>query len=465
VRKYLLLSQNLLHTPDTVHGTLETQIGGFIDFQLEFKHMTIQKRLAIALMTFLVPMAFAGTASAQAGAACAGTVCGLGGQIRGQIGEGLPLPISIAPAGSGAFVNITMLTHPVTSNGALLVGNGLGQTGQIKPTTGATIMQTVGHLHTPMSPRNLTVAPEQFGYGPVGEGSIGVLAFNTEVLAVQTNLIFDSPHPGTTSGGAPVVVPGGGGSRVFSAGGRPGLPTVTFCAQGLAAGTPGNNFGGACGVPADGVTTGLGGVNGIARFTKTTNQFGGISTGRTGGTAKVYFNINNLTLMQLPCNGGTNPACAFGISVVVPGTTGVAGGPFGGTVNNAGVIGPVHTGSIGFNGSILTIGALQGTTFMGQPATSIGFPLTTGRLTISVTDALPAAEVFMRTGTDARTASGNGVVALNTGAMSKRTISRGNSNRTWVTYEIPEPSAIAAASAGLFALFGCHQLVRRRSRK
>ena len=73
--------------------------------------MTIRNRLAIALMTFLVPMAFASTGSAQptgAGDACVGTQCGLGGQLRGQIGDGLPLPISIAPARTGPFVDITI---------------------------------------------------------------------------------------------------------------------------------------------------------------------------------------------------------------------------------------------------------------------------------------------------------------------------------------------------------------------
>jgi len=432
--------------------------------------MSIQYRLAIALMTFLVPMVFAGTASAQAGVACSGTVCGLGGQIRGQIGEGLPLPISIADAGEGAFTRITMQTKPATPGGLPLVGHGLGQPGQNKPTTNATVMQTVAHLHTSMNPRALTMAPAKWGYGPQAEGSIGVIKFNSEVLAVQTNLIFDSPHPGTDGAGNPVAVPGGGGSRMISAGGRAGLATVTYCAIGLAGtGTPGNNFAGQCNVPANGGDGGNGnGINGIARFAKTTNQFGGTSTGRTLGTAKVYFNVNNLnpfpTTMgappDLPCTGGVT--CAFGITTVFPGSTGVAGGTFGGTVNNAAATGMIFTGTIGANGTILGIGAVLPGTFMGQAATSVGFPLTTGQLKMSVTDALPSTEVFIRTGTDARTANGNGVVALNTGALSARTTSRGNANRTWITYEIPEPSAIFAASAGLFALFGCHQLARRR---
>jgi hypothetical protein len=106
-----------------------------------------------------------------------------------------------------------------------------------------------------------------------------------------------------------------------------------------------------------------------------------------------------------------------------------------------------------------------GIPFTGQAATSVGFPVTTGMLTISVTSVVGASpEIFARSGTDARTANGQGVVATVSGAMSARSISLGNANPGWTTYEIPEPSAIFAASAGLFALFGCHQLVRRRSR-
>ena len=116
-------------------------------------------------------------------------------------------------------------------------------------------------------------------------------------------------------------------------------------------------------------------------------------------------------------------------------------------------------------GNAVTVAGV-GIPFTGQAATSVGFPLTTGLITVSVTDVLPGepVEIFKRTGTDARDADGNGVVALNTGSMSARSISKGNANRSWITLEIPEPSAIFAASAGLFALFGCHQLVRRRSR-
>jgi hypothetical protein len=455
--------------------------------------MNMRIKLAITLVTFLAALAFTTTASAQAGTPCSGTVCGLGGQIRGQIGDGLPLPISIAPGYSGPFNqgttpgganNILMGNNPFPPSSvvpSIVVGQGLGQQGQIKPTANATIMQTLGA--TTMGGRALTQKPGQCGYGPAPQGSIGVVNFNNAVFAVQTNLIFDSPHPGTDGNGNAVAVPGGGGSRMLSRGlkgggtimqGRPGLTTVSYYAG--AVGSPSNNYGNAHpnGDPIILKTAMAGdaaGVNGVARFVATRNQFGGVSTGRTLGTAKVFFNGVNGGINpanDLPCTGGS--LCAFQLSTVIPGTTGVSGGPFGGTVNNPAftTASGVFTGTIGFNGTIVHVNGpgLGALAFTGQNATSVGFPVTTGRLSITVTSMLPAdpSEMWVRTGTDARTAGGNGVIALVTGSMSARNISLGNANRTWTTLEIPEPSAIFAASAGLFALFGCHQLVRRRNR-
>jgi hypothetical protein len=421
--------------------------------------MSIRSKLAILLLAFLVPLAFAGTASAQAGAACLGTVCGLGGQLRAQIGDGLPLPISIAPAQSGAFTGITIQSVPATAGALPLVGLGLGQPGQVKPTPNATIMQTLGP-----APRALTLMSNALQYDRVTAGSIGVFAFNQALFAVQTQLNYGAPHPGTTGSGA--SVPGVGGSAMFSASGRSGLPTVSFCAG--QSGTPGNNFNGNCTAPADAL-----GVNGLARFTRTKNQFGGTSVSRILGTAQVYFNVNGLNLADVPCNG---PGCEFQISEVNPplsgGTVGVAGDVFGASAMNPAFQTPtgVYTGSVGFNGTVLAVGnavtvAGVGLPFTGQAATSVGFPLTTGLLTISVTSVVGASpEIFVRSGTDARDVNGNGVVAMVTGSMSARSISLGNANRTWVTYEIPEPSVLFSASAGLFVLFGCQHLIRRRSR-
>jgi hypothetical protein len=443
------------------------------------KLMSIRKRLAIALTLFLVPMAYSSTASAQAGLACSGTVCGLGGQARGQIGDGLPLPISIAPYYLGEFVDITIQTQPATPMGLPINGLGLGQPGQVKPSPTATIMQTTAMAHAAKTgnPRAITLKPGVFHYQEP-EGSIGVLGFNQAVFAVQTNLIYDGPHPGTTGGttadpgypfaGAPVPssIPFVGGSAMISAGGRSGGSVVSFCAG--QPGTPDNNFLGNCTAPADGI-----GINGLARFTKTRNQFGGGGTRtRVLGTAKVYFNKNGFNLADVPCAGVT---CEFQISVGTQIPSAVVGGAFGVTQMNAAFQTPtgVYTGAVGFNGTIISVGnavttggtAMNGIPFTGQAATSIGMPATTGLLTLSVTSVVGATpEIFARSGVDARTANGQGVVALVGGSMSARSISLGNANPSWLTYEIPEPSTIFSASAGLFALFGCHEWVRRRNR-
>ncbi len=433
--------------------------------------MSIRKKLAIALATFLAaPMVFSTTASAQqgAGAACAGTVCGLGGQIRGQIGDGLPLPISVQPAQSGPFSGITIMTGPpmiptgmggsVPTGGLSPVGLGLGQPGQIKPTSMATIMQTTAMAQN----RSLTLMSGAFGYDLPTIMSIGVFGFNPQVFAVQTDLDYDNPHPGTTGGTAMNTVPGHGGSVMFSAGGRPGPSTVSFYFGASAMGNLSTNYGATATVTPMFGNPGGAGINGVARFQKTANQFGGISTGRTLGTAMVFF-PENPTAATAPCTG-----CNFFISVVVPGSTGVAGEAFGGLVSNP----PFSTtmglfsGTVAFNGTTLNFNPtpLPNGTFVGQQATSVGFPLTTGSLDLTVTDVAAGAntEMFKRTGIDARDANGNGVVALVSGSLSARNISKGNANRTWVTLEIPEPGAILAASAGMLALFGCHQLVRRR---
>jgi hypothetical protein len=266
---------------------------------------------------------------------------------------------------------------------------------------------------------------------------------------------------------------------MFSIGGRPGLPTVSFYAGATANGSPGDNYGNATpnGAPNAVITAMAGdaaGINGVARFIATGNQFGGISVGRTLGTAMVYFNGVGGGLnpaVNLPCTG--TAMCAFQVSTVLPNSVGVGGGPFGSTANGGAFVTAtgVFTGTIGFNGSILGIGnavtsAGMNIPFTGQGATTVGFPHTTGRLSITVSDVVvgAATEMFVRTGIDARDGSGNGVVATVSGSIATRSISGGNANRGWTTYEIPEPSAIAAASIGLLTLFGCHRWVRRRDR-
>ncbi|HEB91045.1 MAG TPA: hypothetical protein ENI85_15835 [Deltaproteobacteria bacterium] len=405
------------------------------------------------------PFMQAEPALADAGVACSGTICGLGGQIRGQTGFGHPAPLSTAPAQTGAFDGITIRTAAATPNGLAPVGEGLGQPGQIKPTPAATIMQTSGP-----EPRALTLPVGVFRYD---RASRSLPAIGIQGVAVVTNLDFAFPHPGTNATGMVVMGPLGSalGSVMLSAGGRPGAPIVSFYAGASANGTPGTNYGATlmitpmAGNPA--------GVNGVARFVRTANQFGGVGLGRILGTAKQYFPIS--TGFTAPCTG-----CVVRESIVPPPTVPVAGGPFGGVASRPGVLNPtaLYTATIGANGTLVHLGnpvTSMGSplAFTGQDVLSVGFPLTTGRLSITVTSVAVGAstEMFRRTGIDARDANGNGVVALVSGSISTRNVTRGNANRSWITLEIPEPGALASAAAGGFALLAAHRVVRRRQKR
>ena len=375
-------------------------------------------------------LAYTGSAVAQS---CTGTTCSLGGQQRAQIGVGLPIPITTLPAQTGLITS-----HP----------------GAIAAISGATIMQTTGP-----APRKLTLSPAQFVYDepPL---QIGVFQANSAVFAVSTNLFVQNPNPD-------------GGPAMLSAGGRPGPAIVSWCAGSPA---PTGTFNPGCFGPN---TTALGGsppTNGFVRYEATRNQFGGIASGKTVGTAQVFFNAGKLTQNQLPCAGG--PGCLVAISQATPGTAAVFGQNFGATVMNPPDVNPTgfRTASIAANGS-LVLGSPVPTAafptpvdadgngfqdFTGQGATSWGFPLTTGQLLISVTAALGDPEIFLRTGVDGRNANGSGIVTLVSGTLSARTLSGPNANRGWVTLKIPEPGVLAAGSSALLMLAGCHWLVRRR---
>src|SRR6185436_12156449 len=90
-------------------------------------------------------------------------------------------------------------------------------------------------------------------------------------------------------------------------------------------------------------------------------------------------------------------------------------------------------------------------------ATSIGFPWTTGALTISQPAAIPAPEKFHVTGMDGRV-NGVGTLQLVSSSLSKRLTTGPNANRAWAEYQLPEPGAVLAAAAALAVLGVCHGL-------
>ena len=400
-------------------------------------------RLAIGAIA-MAGLLSSGLATAQT---CSGTTCDLGGHQRFQIGAGLPIPITLNPAQTGAALQVN---------------------GGIQAIPGATVMQTTAMA----TARRLTVPPGAF-VDVVPQVQIPVFAFNPNVLAVSTNLVLSNPRPGSPS--------------VLSAFGRTGDAIVTWCPGSTVPAGPGslaNTFVGGC-ASAGATTTRNGGPvlsdNGLVRFTATKNQFGGTQSGLTTGTAQVFFNAGGLTFGALNNNGGcqfaTNVACRVAVSQATPNTSAANAGPFGKTAPNPADINP--TGIWGINagpfgtvltlvaplstmGGIVPIGGGPPIPFQGQAATSFGFPATTGMLTISVPGAFGSPEIFVRTGNDTRNANGSGIVMLVSGTLSNRSLSGPNANRGWSVLEIPEPGVLAAGSSALAMLAGCHWLIRRR---
>ena len=383
-------------------------------------------------------------AHAQAGTPCDATsgVCGLGGQIRQQSGFGLPLPLSFEPAHTGLITS---------------------QPGRIEATPNAAVTMQVPAPAT--GPRSLRIPPGQMKYdGP--EQRIRVAGFGglPQVFSTVSDLSFSWPSSGA-------------GTITFRAGGRSGPtqptgtnphPVVTWCAG---AGVPTTTFNPGCLAPDD-----LGGgnepeVNGLVRYTATRHQFGGAAPTRIGGTGDQIFNIGLLPLSALPCNGA---GCLIALYPFDLAPTGIRGATFSARAvhgDYAYLFSRVRTASLGANGTVLSTGDVVTTggtpmnpvVFVRGETQSFGFPWTTGRLTISVTDAPGGVDqIFVRTGTDQRNAQGSGIITLVAGSVSSRTFSGpSNANRAWLTLRVPEPSTWLSAAAALSGL----GLARRRIRR
>ncbi len=366
---------------------------------------------------------------------CSGSTCPLGGQMRLQIGNGLPMPISLRAPGTGLITS---------------------QPGLIAAIPGATIMQGPPGPGTPATdPRSLMLAPGQLTFDQTTRSQ--VLVFNA-VFANRTNL--DVSFPGT---GLAISRPQG--PVTFAAGGRTGPPVVSWC---VGSPPPTASFNPGCLGPA---TTAMGGptpVNGLVRFTATRNQFGGPALARRSGWARAYFNIGGLVPASLPCSGGLG--CQVGVSSIQPPATAIWGARFASPpmlqasfMNSPGVF----TATLGENGTILALGNPvtsngQPIPFTNQSAMSWGVPWTTGRLTISVPGGLSGPEVFVRTGVDGRNAAGSGIVTLVSGSLSSRPISGPNGNRAWLTLKIPEPRVGLGALVAMAGLVAAHRVSRAR---
>jgi hypothetical protein len=369
--------------------------------------MSRSKSLRIAAL--LVAIGWAGMAQAQTYY----SVTAGGGQA--QIGAGLPLPIQAATTGGtmmspiGTGTMFPPLLIPLNANPSKRL-----------------VKQTAGP-----DPKKMTVPPSVFKRPGPGPLKVGVALNNPKVFQVQTNLVFTGPHPAF-------------GTMTFQAGGRTGAATTTF--NGIPAGA-------------------------TIRYSSSAAQFGGPSQTKVVPATAIKVWANALGAM-LPCKhpafGGANNSCVAPLLAAYPDNTAAAGGPVGFVNSTPGTPVPMTPNVV-----VVSVPNVMGTVAMSADAmaslmltnmaTSAGFPWTTGRIELSQSMALLTPEAFTLTGMDSRM-GGVGTLSLVSGALSNRTLSGPNANRSWARYTLPEPGAVLGAAAALAVLGICHGLVRRRSR-
>jgi len=348
----------------------------------------------------------------------------LSGNVRFQIGNGLPIPIGFTPAPNGKVAATGAATIRLHAQG----------------TTGGTGMAKI--------PSKIVLDPGQLTH-PGGPIVLPVFNANPNVFQVQTNIPVQFPK----------------NKIMFNAGGRTGAATVAFCPGSTvtAMGNPG------C------ASAGAGSINGRLIYTATAAQFGGPASASAGGSANVAVRPPGASGAPCAFGGGAMPLCLVAFALATPNTMIAAGNPFGfiNTTSGAAPSPGLFNATIGAGGTILAVTPPSGLgPGAANPATSFAGPWTTGQLTISVTaNAGPTPEIFVITGSDGRASDGTGSISLVSGSVSARLLTGPNSNRGWLNLVVgPEignvpvmPLYGVAALVGLTALSGAYAL-RRKNR-
>jgi hypothetical protein len=339
-----------------------------------------------------------------------------GGGGQAAIGSGLPLPIQVNKTTMGGPIGTGTMFPP------LLIP--VNPKGLVKQTGSA--------------PAQMKVQPGAFLRVPTGPKVVGVANNNPALFQVRTQLEFSGPAKT--------------------------LGTMTFKKDGVR--TKAVSFAGAP-------------VGAVAKYSGSTNRFGGPSQTRIAVLSKVGVFVNPGAM--LPCKhpafGGANASCLAPLVPAYPAKLAAGGGamtlagkvtagitvttPGGPPAKSPGVVVvsiPNTTGLIAKSVNAKNTGTLT------NMATSVGFPWTTGKIQLSQPSALAVYEKFTITGMDSRTAMGAGTISLVAGALSNRKLSGPNSNKSWARYTLPEPGPALGAAAALAVLGLCHGLVRRRSR-
>jgi hypothetical protein len=214
----------------------------------------------------------------------------------------------------------------------------------------------------------------------------------------------------------------------------------------------------------------------VAFYSGSTNRFGGPAQVSLGALSKgKWIHPGAKVPCKHPDFGGLQVTCVAQKVVWKPMSLVAAGGGMisgGGKVTAGTVVttpgGTTMPGTV--DASITTSGRIAQSkaapkTFGGidDKASSIGFPWTTGKVVLSQPSAVGVIEKFTITGKDSRTPMGAGTLSLVAGALSDRKFSGPNANKAWARFSLPEPGAIASATATLATLWLCHAFVRRRS--
>jgi len=263
-----------------------------------------------------------------------------------------------------------------------------------------------------------------------------VALFNTRVHQIKTSLIVDGPAAGTA---------------MFSAGGRTGPATLTWCpGQPL----PTAAFNPACTNAASATVVHGAAINASLRYQATANQFGGTTQAIVGGGASVVIRAG-ATLA--PCKasqvGGVDPQCFAAFSLVVPGATAVGGGPFGAFNSTIPAPSPgnVHPVGVTTSGAITAVGPTPLGTFPKNNVLDWGAPYTTGKVTVRAPLAAGGPETFYLQGSDNRV-NGLGSISLVTGGVSARSLAGDNANRGWLNYTVSPFSVPSISNGGLILL-------------
>ena len=373
--------------------------------------MLMLKRVAFVAM--LLGILFAGTAQAR-------NYSLTGGGAQLQIGNGLPLPIQAATAGTGnVFPNLLIPVNAVNI-------------------VGTTAMASQQKIVVPAGAMNKSAA----------QLTLGVNNSNPTLYAVATNLSYSWPTAAAT----------------LSTGARTGAKTTTLAA---AAGTItysnplGSKFGGP------------------ARFALSA----GPSAGVIAGAPVTLYAIavpgagnppcTHTALAGVPGLPGTNltPACVAALAGLKPSGAQAVGAPAGVVVSTPGGVPGAPVPGIGI-GAFDSAGNKLFFAFTptGNPgftnmAVSTGFPWTTGKIVISAPAALGAPEVFILTGKDSRTAGGGGTIQMVAGSLSTRLASGDNANRGWVELTllpVGSGSAMGPIGIGIAASLMGYALYRRQ---